>query len=586
LSKIRKKYIPLGGRKDKILHNILDGIYDIKFPFLLILDRDEASEKDIEKYNQTYETRIHIWDKREIENYLINIKAIVKVLRLKGIGTDQQTIHKVVENLSFKLLNKVAILKVIERYKRRTLIGDHQRISTFISENQSKNTLDIASNLGNFVLHGLQDLNKNNIEKEFNNQIVELNTRWKKDFISICPGKELLSLLKNYINKTYHVTIHDFEILDEIEILDEDIETLSSKIIKQIASLGMRQNESESNNFIKIGAWNGSVLFELTSNEELVLIMPNLEYDWNNTNYEIKVFKEGKVLSTSILTTNLIPYDLAIIERKVYILCSKVLFEDEVAFEYDALLIYDIESQNVDKEVHFHYEEEEGKEGDPSCIAINKYTGKIYASIFYYEGGNPGLFSLEPPYINSNQISDDEVGYFDLLIDEKNNRLFGIFYENPKYFLHIYNTETDEIIYDYEIKASTTSELVLKNDNEILIQNPHSLVRLEVASGLADTLLESNTFEAIRYDPLTEIVYTISHDSNSEVFSLNLWDSQSMIPILCSKYGISDLRISAQQICFLLSVPDREKQNMFVYTIKQSTVQSILKEKTEDALNS
>ncbi|ALI36860.1 chromosome segregation protein [Candidatus Nitrosocosmicus oleophilus] len=584
LSKVRKKYIPLGGRKDKILHNILDGVYDIKFPFILILDRDEVNEKDVEKYNQTYETRIHIWGKREIENYLINIRAIVKVLRLKGIETDPQTIHKVVEDLSLKLLNKVAILRVIERYKRKTLIEDHQRISKFISENQGKNTLDIASNLGDFVLQGLQDLNKNNIENEFNNQILELKNRWKKDFLTICPGKELLALLKNYINKTYHVTVHDFEILDEIEILDDDIETLSSKIVKQIDSMETHQNESESNKFIKIGTWNWPVLFELTASEEIVVIMPNLEYDWNNTNYEIKVFKEGNVRSTSILTTNLIPYDLAIIERKVYILCSKVLVEDDREFEYDTLLIYDIESQNLDKEVHFYYEEEEGKEGDPSCIAINKITKKVYASIFYYEGGNPGLFSLEPPYINSKQISDGEVGYFDLLVDEKNNRLFGIFYENPKYFLHVYDTENDVIIYDYEIEASTSSELVLKNDNEILIQNQNSLLRLEVASGLTEILLECNTFEAVRFDPLNEIVYVISHDSNSEVFSLNLWDPQSMIPILCSKFRISDLRISAQQICYLLSVPDGEKQNKFVYTIKQSSVQSILREKTEGAL--
>jgi hypothetical protein len=78
-----------------------------------------------------------------------------------------------------------------------------------------------------------------------------------------------------------------------------------------------------------------------------------------------------------------------------------VQYEDDVVFiinqtDYSNNTTNDNSSQNINsyniKRIRLYGEEEEGKEGDMSSIAVDTHTNKIYAGIRYFQGGREGYF--------------------------------------------------------------------------------------------------------------------------------------------------------------------------------------------------
>jgi hypothetical protein len=68
-------------------------------------------------------------------------------------------------------------------------------------------------------------------------------------------------------------------------------------------------------------------------------------------------------------------------------------------------------SSTLIRRIRLYGEQEEGKEGDISSIAIDVHTGKIYAGIRYFQGGLEGVFIIDKNMTSSvkpNSTTDDD----------------------------------------------------------------------------------------------------------------------------------------------------------------------------------
>ena len=573
LNSLRKKFVPLGGKKDKILHNILDGIYGFSFPFILVMDKDEDKDEDIQKILNIYKDRIHIWEKREIENYLIDIPALTNIINSESDKITEVQLANQIYSMSRELISKVAILRIIEKYKTSYFISSLKEIRKFVKNNRNKPEILIGHELANFILSNLVSVNKEKIENEYSETLHNIKEIWKSEYLYISPGKDLLRKIKNYVNNHYHLTFTEFDILERITSVDKDIENFGKKIIDICTHQITIKKPSQTRKLFHVGTWNAPILIGLTDLYKLFLIRPNLEFSWDNTIYEILIFENNQDFNVSIITTKIIPYDVQILGNLIYILCTKIEKEDDDEIEHDSLIIYDMESKEIIDSISLHYEEEEGKEGDPCCLAINKYDKKVYASLTYYEAGYSALLSIEKPYSEAHEIHEQEVGYFDLKLDETKGYLYGIFYENPEYFLHIYDTKDGSLLSSIQIEATTSSKLSILLDDHIIIQNPTNLIKLNVKDRKSNIVLQSPDFIQMELDHTLYNIYAIYYNRENGIHSIKkstLNSPEDLDAIVASKYRISNLVVGIDAIHFILTIP---KENETLQILQEVTLQ-------------
>ncbi len=159
-----------------------------QFKCYAILDRDYCSNRQIEEQVKKADENnliLHVWNKKEIENYLINTKVLYRVLQKKS---------EKYEDFAAKYE------KLIDTFKDSIIFA----YTTKIQENDRSLAAGTAARLAtNYV-----------------------NSKWTSvdDKISITPGKELLRATNGWFKENYNVSCSIKRIFDVMKPEDIDVE--------------------------------------------------------------------------------------------------------------------------------------------------------------------------------------------------------------------------------------------------------------------------------------------------------------------------------------------------------------------------
>jgi len=180
-------------RAEKILKERED------YSFYYIYDRDYHLNqiiKDREEEGKNKKINLHIWTKKEIENYLINPAVITRVINKAEEKISEKEVIEIIENICEELKMKV-IFKYTDEINKNSRRGEElstimQRVVEFVDDN------------------------------------------WK-DFAhktSIVPGKEVMKRIRNKIKDDYNIQISNDKIAREFK--KEEIEKEVREVIEKI----------------------------------------------------------------------------------------------------------------------------------------------------------------------------------------------------------------------------------------------------------------------------------------------------------------------------------------------------------------
>ncbi len=197
-----KTYIEGWGSWQRILGSnkvFTDNNTDIKT--YCILDSDYHTKKEIED-RLTDASKIglnlHIWSKKEIENFLLNSNVICRLINQESKNSVKVN-NVIVDNQLDFICDSI----------KDELIDD------FATEFQSKD--------------------KSLVVKTANQKAREyVNTNWPTDKLSLIPGKKVISKLSEWSSRTYHVNLNPFKIAREFQLneISQEIKELIIKIEK------------------------------------------------------------------------------------------------------------------------------------------------------------------------------------------------------------------------------------------------------------------------------------------------------------------------------------------------------------------
>ncbi|TSA30088.1 MAG: ATP-dependent endonuclease [Ignavibacteriales bacterium] len=162
-----------------------------------ILDSDYHLQEDIEKrYTEANDNSInlHIWSKKEIENYLIIPKAIVKSIKNEnqGADVDDDIVCRVIDN-------------IVEEMKQ----GVTDDYATEISNKDKKLVIKTVNERAREIVY----------------------PSWNSNKLSLVPGKKLISKLSKWSQDNFNVSFNAFKLARNIskhEIDNEIVELLNA----------------------------------------------------------------------------------------------------------------------------------------------------------------------------------------------------------------------------------------------------------------------------------------------------------------------------------------------------------------------
>ena len=195
-----------------------------KPPFLILIDRDEKSQRDIDRLSKNSNKKIRVLRKRELENYLITKKILMEFIKQKHPEFFNTTKKDGVNNYLTRVLTEAC-----ESLKKLSLtlhclkrINDDlfKRSINLISRYKSKNIWSLIKDknqedLFPFIVEEI--IERKNINDIFSRDFIEKYCRnlWtieKREFgknwknsnlnkkLSIVPGKELLKVVREKID--------------------------------------------------------------------------------------------------------------------------------------------------------------------------------------------------------------------------------------------------------------------------------------------------------------------------------------------------------------------------------------------------
>ncbi len=236
-------FIAMGGKGNRYkLANLINKLNEefIDSPLLMILDKDEMTNSTIEeiriKFFSKNPKRLHYLSKRQIENYLIDEKAI-KNLVAKKIKDDTLLSQWKAENFNDKMMELVELQKgkIQENFINELFIND-----------SLVTTIDIRGILENIKLMPLNEsmaefageISKLVSKKAFglsqktNSVVTEFENNWATNKIEMCDGRELLKTVRQWIQKEYKVSFSDSELIEAMDKIPDEINSLLIQLTK------------------------------------------------------------------------------------------------------------------------------------------------------------------------------------------------------------------------------------------------------------------------------------------------------------------------------------------------------------------
>ena len=252
-SKHKPLFIRIKGsarRRNKVDPKILDRIWTdrlgVHAPFLLVLDKDESTQEEIKRDIELFgENRIHYLNRREIENYMLDPKAILELLRDKAekYGRSKKTIDalkKMTEDdISKKmseliqeghLQHKVRMLRFLRKFYSLHFVP-YEDTSGLIEKSYGKTNDYIVKDLKLRFFEKVSEQPKEEMYKTLEKVTEELDKEWEKNKLLLCSGKDLFTLINKWTEKTFQITFSPKDVIDYLDHVVDDIVQLIDKIL-------------------------------------------------------------------------------------------------------------------------------------------------------------------------------------------------------------------------------------------------------------------------------------------------------------------------------------------------------------------
>jgi hypothetical protein len=235
-------FIEMGGKGNRYkLVNLINKLQQdfMDTPFLMLLDRDETSEEEVEKLRQRYfagkPARLQYLSKRQIENYLIDEEALQSVvskkLRDESLikSLKEVSINGVLLTLAEQQKDKIFDNFLKELFINESVLGTAE-IRDLLNEIKDKPLNDAKSD---FIrkIGGEMAVKASNISQKTISSQDEFNQKWESNKLEMVDGRELLKSFRKWVQEEYRVSFTHQELIDEISEIHPDLQT----VIKLIA---------------------------------------------------------------------------------------------------------------------------------------------------------------------------------------------------------------------------------------------------------------------------------------------------------------------------------------------------------------
>jgi predicted ATPase len=212
-------FVEIGGSGDASKYAVvIDKLRNLEKQFMITIDQDEKNYTKLK--NQLNESELHIWKKRQIENYLLDVKTLAKVLdKNEDIIKDQ--IEKIID------LQKE---DAFHRFARELFSGWQLTIGMreLLDENKNKNFEEYESAVEKLVTNNLIDA-KNKARKDVKNLQQFFDEKWEKNKWNLCDGKKVLRNFRQHYSFSYD------DVIEAMDQCPEDIKNFWVKVIKNSA---------------------------------------------------------------------------------------------------------------------------------------------------------------------------------------------------------------------------------------------------------------------------------------------------------------------------------------------------------------
>ncbi len=236
-------FIAMGGKGNRYkLANLINKLNEefIDAPLLMILDRDETTNTTIEeirtKFFSKNPKRLHYLSKRQIENYLIDEKAIKSIVA-KKIKDDALLSQWGNENFNNKIFSFVELQKdkIQENYISELFIND-SLITTVdirdILKNIKLKPLNQSVREFSAEMSKLITLRTFDLGQKTNSIVTEFENSWATNKIEMCDGRELLKSIRQWVQNDYKVSFSNSELIDAMDKIPDEIHSLLMQLTK------------------------------------------------------------------------------------------------------------------------------------------------------------------------------------------------------------------------------------------------------------------------------------------------------------------------------------------------------------------
>jgi predicted ATP-dependent endonuclease of OLD family len=238
-------FIPMGGKGNRYrFAELIDKMNKefIDSPLIMILDRDETSPDDVEdiksKFFSQNPKRLHYLSKRQIENYLLDEKAIGKYIgeRIKNVELKQKWDAV---NIGDKFVEFAELQKedLLNNYLTEILIEDsllNSKNIRAIIKSLTEKPLNLAIPEFTGELFKIVGTRTARLGNKTTTLKTEFEEKWKayNNKLEIIDGRKLLTAFRHWTETEFKVSFSYTDIINEMENIPAEIDALIEQLRK------------------------------------------------------------------------------------------------------------------------------------------------------------------------------------------------------------------------------------------------------------------------------------------------------------------------------------------------------------------
>jgi predicted ATP-dependent endonuclease of OLD family len=236
-------FISMGGKGNRYkLADLIDKMNKefIDSPLLMILDRDETAPEQVEdikrKFFSKNPKRLHYLSKRQIENYLLDGKAIAKYVDARIENDDVKQKWKAI-NIFNKFLELAELQKedLLNNYLSEIFIGDslinteniRQIIKSLGAKPLNESVREFSGELSKLISLRTFDLGQ-----KTTSAIAEFEEKWKvpENELEMVDGRELLTAFRRWTEENFKISFSNTDIINEMENIPTELDLLIEQL--------------------------------------------------------------------------------------------------------------------------------------------------------------------------------------------------------------------------------------------------------------------------------------------------------------------------------------------------------------------